>query len=212
VVTDIPVQPDADTARDWAIRELAKDQYQDHGLSFSERVLRWIGDRLDDLFSIFSIRVGGTPVGAIVVIGVAAVIAYILIRVTAGPIRRSFHTRRTHSVFEDDLRTAAQMRSAANDAASRGDWNLAVLERFRAIVRSLEDRDLIDDHPGVTADEAAIETGRRFPDCRDRILEAAALFDSVRYGHAIATSEDDAALRHLDALLASRTLLSAVST
>ncbi len=207
---DIPVQPDAGTARDWAIRELAKERYQQHGPSLVERILHWIGDRLDDLFSLFSINVGGNPVAAILIVGLAVGLVALVIRVTAGPVRRSLRARRAHSVFEDDHRTAAQMRQAADEAAARGDWALAVLERFRAIVRSLEERDLIDDRPGVTADEAAADTGRRFPDARAPMADASALFDSVRYGHAIAAEADDLALRRLDTFLAPRTLLTAV--
>ncbi len=209
VVDDIPVQPDADTAREWAIHELAKGPYQEHGLSWSERVLKWIGDRIDDLFSFFSIHVGGNPVAAIVVIGIAVGLVALLVRITAGPIRRSLQVRRSHSVFEDDHRTAAQMRKAADDAAAHGNWTLAVLERFRAIIRSLEERELIDDRPGVTADEAAEETVRRFPDSRGPMLDAAVLFDSVRYGHATVGEADDVSLRHLDAFLAPRSLLTA---
>jgi hypothetical protein len=206
VFADIPVQPDADTARDWAIRELAKDRYQEHGPSWMERALQWIGDRLHDLLSI---NVGESVVGAILVIVLAIALVALLVRITAGPIRRSIQSRRAHSVFDDDHRTAAQIRKAADGAAARGDWTLAVLERFRAIIRSLEERDLIDDRPGVTADEAAADTSRRFPDAQVPMTDGATLFDSVRYGNAVATEEDDRALRHLDAFLAPRTLLTA---
>ena len=103
------------------------------------------------------------------------------------------------------------MRTAANAAAGRGEWNLAILERFRAIIRSLEERDLISDRPGVTADEAALETGGKFADVMMDMLAAASLFDGVRYGSGVATAQDDESLRRLDASLAGRTLLNAAA-
>ena len=42
-------------------------------------------------------------------------------------------------------RTAAEIRAAADAAAAAGDWTTAVLERFRAIVRGLEERAVLDE-------------------------------------------------------------------
>ena len=106
---------------------------------------------------------------------------------------------------------------ASNLAAERLRWPnwLPVFLGLLAVVytgtdiRSLEERDLISDRPGVTADEAAFETGTRFPDVLRTIASAAELFDEVRYGHGTATSEDDASLRRLDSTLAGRSLLDA---
>jgi hypothetical protein len=206
VFTDIPVQPDADTAREWAVHELSKPQYQPQGDSFITKVWNWIVSFFDHLFT-FSF--GGGPIGAITVILVIAGLAFVIVRLTLGPVRRAMKARRTHSVFEDDSRTSAQMRAAANAAAAQHEWNLAVLERFRAIVRSLEERELIDDLPGVTAQEAALQTGGRFPDVALATASGADLFDGVRYGRVLATQADDDSLRRLDSLLAGRTLLTA---
>ena len=203
---DIPVQPDSQTAREWAVQELSKDRYQQHGPSILSRILDWVSR----LFShLFNFHVGSGPVGAIIVIAVLAVGLFFIVKLTIGPVRRGLRGRREHSVFEDDLRTASQMRAAAKAAAERGDWNLAVLERFRAIVRSLEERDLIDDLPGVTAHEAATQAGARFPDVAQRAAEGADLFDGVRYGHTQATRDDAEKLRRLESALEGRSLLTA---
>lgn len=206
--TQVPVDPDAETARQWAIEELSKNQYQEHGPSWISRVWGWLGRLLDHLFNF---DFGGNLVAAIIVTVLVVGLIFLAVRLTAGPVRRAFRNRRTHSVFEDDSRTSAQMRAAANAAAERGEWNLAVLERFRAIIRSLEERDLISDRPGVTADEAALETGGRFPDVVMEMMAGANRFDAVRYGLGAATRQDDEALRRLDASLSGRTLLSAVT-
>jgi hypothetical protein len=53
---------------------------------------------------------------------------------------------------------------------------------MRAIVRSLEERALLDNRPGRTADEAAAEAGRALPEHTDRLRSAAREFDDVTYG------------------------------
>ena len=203
---DVPVDPDAETARQWAIDELSKDRYQERGPSWLERAWDWVVEQFSHLFGL---EVDGGSLMAIAIIA-AIILALVLVtRAVVGPVRRSFKAKRTHSVFEDDARSSTEMRSAADAAAAKEDWNLAVLERFRAIIRSLEERDLIDDRPGVTADEAAFQTGARFPDILTRISGAADLFDRVRYGHGKAALSDDDALRQLDRILLRRNLLSA---
>lgn len=204
----IPVDPDAETARQWAIEELSKNRYQEHGPSWIQRAWDWILDKLGNLFHL---EIDGGSLAAILIIVAIFVLLFLATRAVVGPVRRSFRIKRSHSVFEDDTRSSSDMRAAANAAASREDWNLAILERFRAIIRSLEERDLIDDRPGVTADEAAGETGVRFPDVLTRMAGAADLFDRVRYGHDAATQADDEDLRHLDSSLARRSLLDAVN-
>lgn len=206
---DIPVEPDTETARQWAIEELSKDRYQEHGPSWLERSWDWLSDKFDHLFSLDVD--GGSLVALLVIVGIV-VLLFLVARSVMGPVRRSYRAKRSHSVFEDDSRSSADMRAAADAAAKQEDWSLAVLERFRAIIRSLEERDLIDDRPGVTADEAAIETGTRFPDVLIGMTEAADLFDRVRYGHGVASRADDEILRRLYSSLAGRSLLGAVTS
>ncbi len=203
---DVPVDPDAETARRWAIDELSKDRYQERGPSWLERAWDWVTEQFSHLLSL---EVDGGSLMAILIVVAIIIVLILVTRAVVGPVRRSFKAKRTHSVFEDDSRSAAEMRSAADAAATRGDWNLAVLERFRAIIRSLEERNLIDDRPGVTADEAALDAGTRFPDVLAQISGAADLFDRIRYGHGTASLSDDDGLRRLDRILSRRTLMSA---
>jgi hypothetical protein len=60
---------------------------------------------------------------------------------------------------------------------------------MRAIVRSLEERALLDTRPGRTADEAAAEAGRTLPAHSDRLRAAARDFDDVTYGGRTATEQ-----------------------
>lgn len=65
---------------------------------------------------------------------------------------------------------------------------------MRAVVRSLEERALIDPRPGSTADEA----GRPLPGHASRLRAAAEDFDAVTYGGRTADGQMYATLRDLD--------------
>jgi len=72
------------------------------------------------------------------------------------------------------------------------------MDRFRAVVRSLEERVVLDVRPGRTADEAAAVAGVRFPAEAEALRRGARLFDDVCYGDVPAGPDDDARLRDLD--------------
>ena len=101
----------------------------------------------------------------------------------------------------DGTRSAAWHRAAADAAAAAGDVRTAVLERFRAVVRELEERAVLAEQPGRTADEAARDAAARLPGLGERLTAAARIFDDVRYGDRPATAAMDEALRELDAAL-----------
>ena len=69
--------------------------------------------------------------------------------------------------------------AAADAHAARGEWADAVRERLRAVVRSLEERAVLDERPGRTADEAAAEAGTALPTCADDLRRSARLFDDI---------------------------------
>lgn len=192
---DVPVDPDAPTARRWASDELARAEYH-QGRSLLRRLLDWIAELFDGLPS-----AGLMPwQAALVVVAVLVVVALVALWVT-GPVRagRARSRKGPGVLAHDDTRTAAELRAAADDAAARGDFARAVVERFRAIVRSLEERTVLDVRPGRTAHEATEEAGRRLPDAHAELVRAGRLFDDVAYGEGTAGVDDDAWLRALDA-------------
>lgn len=69
---------------------------------------------------------------------------------------------------------------------------------MRAIVRSLEERALLDARPGRTADEAAAEAGRTLPEHAARLRAAARSFDDVTYGGRTADQPAYLSLQTLD--------------
>ena len=206
-MADIPVTPDADTARRWAADELAKAAYQEHGPSLVQRIQEWIAHGLS---SIFGHGPGFGSVASILAIVVVLVVVAVVYAVV-GPMRRSRRTARERAVFEDDARTSAEIRDSSERAAARGEWGLAALERYRAVIRSLEERDLIQERAGMTAHEAAGEIAHRFPDVRYLVEHASEIFDGVRYGHGDATAREFDVMTSLDRSLAGRSILTAAA-
>lgn len=200
----VPVVPDADTARRWAREELADPAYH-QGKSLLDRILDWILDLVGRLFgggqaaAIDPRAIGIAILGVIVVVGLVALWV-------AGPVRRSRRSAKERIVFDgDDVRTAAEMRIASAAAAGRGDWHTAVLDRFRAIVRGLEERALLDERAGRTAHEVAVDAAAVLPQLSEELTAASALFDEVCYGDAEGSEAGYGSLSSLDdAIVAAR--------
>jgi len=194
---DVPVVPDADTARRWAREELADPAYH-RGKSLLDRILEWIMDLVNRIF-------GGGQAASIDprMIGIALLAVIVVVALVAlwiaGPVRRSRRTAAERLVFDvEDARTADEMRAASIAAAARGDWHAAVLDRFRALVRGLEERALLEERAGRTAHEVAIDAGAVLPALREELLSASALFDEVCYGDASGSEPSYRALVELD--------------
>jgi len=82
-------------------------------------------------------------------------------------------------LFDDRDGSSTKGREVAHVAVA--DWPLAIEERFRAIVRGLVDRDLVQVHPGTTARGFADAATPRFPEFAAELRAAAAGFEGVRY-------------------------------
>lgn len=190
----VPVEPDAEEARRWAEEELSRSVY-DQEPTLLERAWQWFVDLLD---SIFATDIPAPPnvVPVIVVLGAAAVLAVVIY--LAGPLRSRRRARQaSHAVFDDPHATSTDLTGAADAAATRGDWSLAVLMRFRAIIRSLDERAIVEDRPGITAHEASTAAAAALPGCAAGLHWAGRLFDDVRYGDARPGRDEDTQLREL---------------
>ncbi|MFD0341971.1 DUF4129 domain-containing protein [Streptomyces sp. NPDC127117] len=192
---DIPVDTPRVPAREDAKHELSKPMYHENDPNLLQRGLdrlwEWIGDLLDTA----SGAAPGGPVGLVVlVLIVVGLIAALWWRL--GTPRRT--VRSADALFDDSPRSAAGHRKSAEDHAAAQRWNEAVQERMRAIVRSLEERALLDPRPGRTADEAAAEAGRPLPAHATRLRTAARAFDDVTYGGRTADQQAYLDVRALD--------------
>ncbi|PRB64810.1 MULTISPECIES: DUF4129 domain-containing protein [unclassified Microbacterium] len=181
--------PDGDEARRWAEDELANPRYADAKPTWFDLVARDIGRFLADLFS----SENGANIGpsALIIVTVFIVAALIAALVIWGRPRSSRAVRRARGdlLGESDDRTAAQLRSDSERSARAGDWNTATILRYRAIARSLLERDLIDPAPGATAQSIARDAAAVFADEAPALRRAAVAFDDVRYLGRPATEE-----------------------
>ena len=195
VLTEVPVDPDAETARRWAEQELADPIYH-QGESLLQVVLRWIQERFAEAQNALSTMDGRS---AALVLGSLVIVGVVVTLLVVGPVRRSRRSQRSSvEVFVDDNRTAAELRRSADALAAAGRWSEAVLDRFRAILRSLEERAVVDERPGRTAHEAAVQAAEVLPPRAADLHRASRLFDDVCYGDVEMGRADDAWLRQVD--------------
>ncbi|KRE78051.1 MULTISPECIES: DUF4129 domain-containing protein [Micrococcaceae] len=192
-----PVRPGAGEARRWAEEELAKREYRDAAPSWLGTLWR---NFLDWLQSLDGSQGDAAPVPSpVIALVIAAIIAAAII--LARP-RLHARSRQARDVFErEPTLGATDYRARAEAAAAAGKWGDAVVDRFRAVVRSAEDRAILDPQPGRTADEAARALSVPFNSQSGRLARAAATFDGVRYGNRAADSGDYRQMVELDTAL-----------
>ncbi|MFJ4584270.1 DUF4129 domain-containing protein [Streptomyces echinatus] len=190
-----PVTIPRDPAREAARRELSKRMYHENDPGWFQRALDAFWDWLGRLFGTAASATPGGAVGLVVVILFAVAVLAALWWRLGTPRRRATSAA---VLFDERPRSAAEHRAASEAHAAQGHWNQAVQERMRAIVRSLEERALLDARPGRTADEAAAEAGRVLPAHTDRLRAAAREFDDVTYGGRRAGEQSYHRLAELD--------------
>ncbi|MEU6661094.1 DUF4129 domain-containing protein [Streptomyces sp. NPDC046821] len=190
-----PVTIPRDPAREAARRELSKPAYHQDDPSLLQRGLDHFWEWIGKLFSAASRATPGGTVG-LLVIALAVVALVVALRWRLGSPRSA--PRSTAALFDDRPHSAAEHRAAAEAHAAQGHWTPAVQERMRAIVRSLEERALLDPRPGRTADEAATEAAHPLPTHATELRAAARHFDDVTYGGRTATRDTYEHLTTLD--------------
>nr|WP_223183656.1 MULTISPECIES: DUF4129 domain-containing protein [unclassified Streptomyces] len=192
---DPPVDVSRLPAREAAERELSKPMYHENDPNLLQRGLDRLWEWIGDLFGSAAGAAPGGILGLVVIaLLVAAAVAALWWRL--GTPHRTTATP-GDSLFDTGPRTAREHRSAAARHAAAGRWNQAVQERTRAIVRSLEERTVLDPRPGRTADEAAAEASRALPSHADALRLAVRSFDDVTYGGRTA---DEPAYRRIEEL------------
>ena len=176
-VTGVPVVPDEPTARDWVEDELRDPVYAENQPGLLQRAISWVVERLGSIGD-----TGPSLWFWVVALVVVALVVVLVVRRTgfARAVARSGHG--SGEVGTDPTVGADEYRRRAASAAAAGDWRVAVLEQFRATVRSLEERTVLEPRPGRTADEAASEAGALLPERAADLAAAARVFDDVCYG------------------------------
>lgn len=197
-----PLTPDGEEARRWVQEELAKPVYTAAEPTPFDRFMQWLRDWFFGLFS-----GEGAPPGIVLLVALVVVAALVVAAwIVFGRPRASQRRRATTPLFsDDDVRDAASLRRAAERAAAEGDWELATLERFRALVRDLVERELVEVHPGTTAHAVGERAAAVLPAEREALQRAAARFDDARYLGRGAGRDDYESVTRLEAVTRSAT-------
>jgi len=196
---DVPITLGRDEAQRLARIELANPAYTGDDEPWTQKVLRWVLERIARLLDTVG---GSSPLGWFGILGVVAlvVLVVVVVRRRTGTLTRG---PASSALFTDADRTAADFRAEADSFATSGAWAEAVRARLRAVVRDVEERGLVDVRPGRTADEIARDAGRALPTVAADLRTAARLFDDVWYGGRTADSPSYDRLVAVDRAVAS---------
>ena len=158
VPVDVPIELTRDQAQRLAELELADPAYRAAQPGLIERAIRWLVEWVQRAAERAAEAAPGGWLGILGLV-LLIVVAVLFIRWRIGPVSRSAGI--TFTV--DPGTSAAQYRRHADELAAAGQWDSAVSQRMRALVRASQERGLIDAHPGWTADEVAEEVGQHVP-------------------------------------------------
>jgi hypothetical protein len=175
---------DRDEAREAARRELSKRIYGAHEPGWVQRALSWFFRTITEALAKASAVMPGGGLGLVLLV-VALIAVIVLLRLNLGPLRRSdILGERGMSAR---AKTAEDYRREAVEFAAAGDWREAVRARFRAVIRELESRGVIDQRAGRTAGEIAAEASASMPSVAADMRAAAETFNQIWYGGRAAT-------------------------
>jgi hypothetical protein len=197
VAFDVPIDIGRDAAQRAAEAELARPEYAAYQPSPPVRALLWLLREFGTLIDEAAQRSSGGYLG-LIALAVVLVLGLTAMRLVLGRLSRVRARVSKGALFEDRPTSAADHRRVADAHAEAGEWALAVRERLRAVVREMEERDLLDSRAGRTATEVAAEAGRALPGCAEALRDATGSFAEVWYGGRPATEEMDIRLRGLD--------------
>ncbi|MFC9326218.1 DUF4129 domain-containing protein [Kitasatospora sp. NPDC057015] len=174
-----PVTVPRDPARDAARQELLNPAYHRHDPSLIQRIGDWFFEQIGKALDGVGTATTGTT-GLVLFLIVAVVLVAAVWWRLGAPGRAA---RTATELFDTRGPLSADgYRAEARRHAAAGRWSEAVREQMRALVRSLEERTLLDPRPGRTADEAAAEAGRTLPQHAAALTAAARTFDAIAFG------------------------------
>lgn len=199
-LTGTPLDPDQEEARRLLQEELDSGDYRVEE-SWLVRLWRWFTDLLPDPAS-FGPLPGWSTWAILGVVGAAVVAGVLFVTRDRWRAARLSPTGPAGAVLDGMRRSAADYRSAAREAMDAGRLDDAVLEAYRAIAAGAIERTLLEDRPGRTAHEVALELGPTFVDSADALRRAGDIFDAVRYGDQRASTDQARAVLELEARLA----------
>jgi hypothetical protein len=198
---DVPVGLGRDDARQRAAEELSKAKYGGRPEwleEAAERAARFVELLVELYLRLTGGRPGGEGVSWGFLLAVAILVAGLVLVVWKVGLPRWRRRTQPGSLALDSRVAAEDYRSLAQEHAARGDWQAAVRDRFRALVRDLETRTILQVRPARTAWEAAWSASTVLPESRDALVAGADLFNRVVYGDQRAEPADYAQMSSID--------------
>lgn len=190
---DPPLAPSGEEGRSWLRRELLHPEY--HQRNLVEEAVAWLQRQVDRGIEAASHAPPlSTFAAMLVLLLVVGGLGWLLSRG-----RRTARARRGPGpVLDEGAPTADELRARALQALAEGRHEDAVVDAFRALAARQAERGRLEDVPGATAHEVAGVLVAAYPDRRQQVLAAGALFDEVRYGDRRASREQASAVLSLD--------------
>jgi hypothetical protein len=179
--TASPLTPDGEEGRELAERELSNPVYQAAEPTPIDRVARAIGEFFERLFNT---ELQGGWGSAFALIAAVVVVIVIVAAFIVWGLPRASRRAPSNSVAlfgEVETRSADELRRAAASHARDGEWDAAIVLRFRALARGTVERGVVDTPPGATVHAFARAAARAFPESGGDLEAAATAFDDVRY-------------------------------
>lgn len=176
-----PLMPSGDEARRWAEQELSDPAYAAAQPTAFDRIAQAIGDFVR---GILTARLPDGAGSAFAIVAAILVVALAIAAILVWGLPRTTARSRpdTAELFgEPERRSAARLRALAASSAAQAEWDAAIVLRFRALARGLEERGILETPPGATVHAFARAAGRPFPDWAAALEGAAGVFDDVRY-------------------------------
>lgn len=192
LLTLTPSDVEADQIRQATEEVLGNPAYREAQPGITERVLMWVIDALARL--IFGLRAGdgGTIVGVVLMalaIGVTVVIVVVLLR----RVRRDPGTEGVTVGIGG--RTAADWRRLAEQAESRGEWDVALRCRYRALLADLVAAGITDEVVGRTARDYLRDITEAAPATAQSLAWVTEAFEATWYDRRPVAASDVEAVR-----------------
>lgn len=174
---------DDDDARELAQNELSKLKYRIQESLF-ERFLDWFAALLERWFLNPDGEITATGIITAIAAAIFAIFLIVLSIRFGSSWRRSRKTKSSAispaTLFDDD-RDSTALFAAADAALIAGDLRIALVEKFRGIIRKTEELGYLQIYPGMTASEAA-SLGSKTLGHELLFKESANWFNKVYYG------------------------------
>ena len=191
-----PSVHDPQGVRDLADQILADRRYERPPKSVPDRILDWFLEQIDSVLGSLVGSGAGTVIAWAVVIGVVALITYLIVRYgRVGGLERP--AAPSARMMVELTRTPGEWLAEAASLEAVGRWREALRCRHRALIGELVRQGAIPDRAGRTAREYVRDVAVSRVAVLEDFVAATDLFERVWYGHLPTAREECARFQEL---------------